>query len=192
MPLPMSTAMLNWLTGTVLPSALFFEGTFASGTVRLWTGIGPIAWNGQSWQGIGSLLEVSLLADASTVEAKGIVATLSAFDAALLPAVLGEFVLGSAVTVYLAGFDDGVLIADPIPAFVGRMDQPTIAIDGQSASIALACENRLIDMDAAVDRRYTADDQQRDFPGDLGMNFVNSIQEDTVYWGSAPSGTNNL
>jgi hypothetical protein len=39
--------------------------------------------------------------------------------------------------------------------------------------------------------RYTADDRQRDWPEDLGFNFVNAIQEMAINWGQvAATGPN--
>jgi hypothetical protein len=67
------------------------------------------------------------------------------------------------------------------------MDQPTIDVDGTTATIAINCESRLLDMNVAVDRRYTNEDQQLDHPGDRGLEFVNSIQEVVIYWGRSPS-----
>lgn len=187
-----STAMREWLTGTLLPCALFFEGTFASGPVYLWTGFGPITWNGQTWFGIGTLGGVSAIDEGSTVEAKGIAVTLSAFDSTLLPLVMQELQFGAPMTVYLAGFNAGVLIDNPIAAFVGQMDQPVIDVDGSTARMSIACESPFVEMNVAVDRRYTQEDQNRDWPGDLGMSFVDSIQEMTIYVGSAPTTAGNI
>ena len=39
-----------------LRPVIFFEGAFASGPVRLWSGLGEIGWAGQSWSGAGALL----------------------------------------------------------------------------------------------------------------------------------------
>jgi hypothetical protein len=99
------------------------------------------------------------------------------------------------VIVYLGAFAPGgpsSLIANPIPIWTGRMDQPTLDISGTTSSISIACESRFIDMNVAVDRRYTNDDQQRDWPGDLGFMFVQAIQEMTLYWGTSPTSTNNI
>lgn len=184
--------MLTWLNNTELPIALFFYGTFATGATYLWTGYGNITWNGHTWNGIGTLGSVSTIDEGTTVEAKGISVSLSGIDSTMLSNVLTEFVLGEPMGVYVAGFNGGSLIADPILSFAGRMDEPMIDVDGSRAVITINCESRLIDMNVAVDRRYTADDQQRDWPGDLGFNFVNSIQEITIYWGSAPTNTGNI
>jgi hypothetical protein len=72
------------------------------------------------------------------------------------------------------------------------MDQPTLDVTGVAASIAINCENRLVEMNVAVDRRYTDEDQQLDYPGDRGFEFVNGIQEAQIYWGRTPSSKNNL
>lgn len=183
----MSTAMLAAFSGRELAPAIFLSATFNSGPVYLWTGYGPITWNGQTWLGIGSLGSIGMVDEGSTVEAKGIALQLSGFDPVALANVLGEFALGQPVRVYLGAFSGGVLIASPVTAWSGRMDLPAIDINGQEAKITINCESRLVDLNTACGRRYTQEDQQRDFPGDLFFMFVNSIQNVTIYWGTAPT-----
>ena len=191
MPRQASSAVLAWLAQPgVLPIALFFKGTFKDGTVYLWTGYGDITWNGQTWKGIGTMGGITPIEEGVTVEARGMTVTLSGFDPALLAEVLGQFQLMAPMAVYVAGFNSGVLIADPVAAFVGRMDQPSVDV-GEKATIRINCEPVILDMNVAVDRRYTSDDQQRDHPGDLGFSFVPEMQEFTLWWGQAPvSGAN--
>ena len=127
------------------------------------------------------------------MSAKGVTLTLSGIDPTLLTDVLGEFQAGLPALVYLGVFDDtGALIADPVCCFSGRMDQPTIDISGTAATIAINCENRLVEMNMSVERRYTDEDQQLDYPGDLGFQFVNGIQDSQIYFGRSPSSKNNL
>ena len=188
MPRPnISNAMLAALVARDLKLAIFVEATFASGPVYLWSGFGPIAWNGRTWLGLGSLGKVSPIAEGTTVESRGITLTLSGIDPTLLSSVLGEFLLAAPALVYLGLFTAGALIASPLTIWAGRMDKPSIKIGAETATININCESRLVDMNTSVERRYTADDQQRDWPGDLGMTFVNSIQEMTLYWGTAPT-----
>lgn len=187
MPRPASTAMLAASSATQLEPAFFVLATFATGPVYLWTGLGSLSWNGHTWLGVGSLGGISMIDEGSTVEAKGIVLSLSGIDTTLLPDVMTELVLGLPVAVYLGLFNGGSLIASPFTAWAGRMDQPTVDVDGTHATISIACENRLVDMNSSPGRRYTNDDQQRYQPGDLGFSFVNSIQEITLFWGSAPT-----
>ena len=195
MPRVMSTAMLAALTSPEIYPAIFVEANFETGPVYLWSGFGSIVWGGNTWTGIGSMGSISTISEGTAVEARGVVLKLSGIDPVLLPAVLGEFLLGAPAIAYLGLFSPGTptsLIANPIVIFSGRMDQPALEIGGQTASIAIACEGLLVEMNTAVDRRYTPDDQQRDWPGDLGMNFVYGIQELNIYFGGAPTSSGNL
>jgi hypothetical protein len=188
MPRALSSSFLAATQSTLLRPALFIEAHFISGPLYVWSGFGSIFWNSQAWTGIGSLGSVSTIEEGSGVEAKGITLTMSGIDATLLADVLGEFQVGLPAIVSLGLFDStGALIADPVTSWAGRMDQPTIDVDGTTATIAINCESRLLDMNVAVDRRYTNEDQQLDHPGDRGIEFVNSIQEVVIYWGRSPS-----
>lgn len=191
----MSNDMLSQIqAGSMLP-VLFVEAHFVTGPIYIWTGYGPITWNGQTWQGIGALLTVSSIEEGADVNARGITLGLSGFKADLLTLTLGEVRQGLPVVVSLGLFYPGSpwgIIPDPLIAWAGRMDQPTIDVLGTTASISVNCENRLVSMNVAVDRRYTAEDQQRDWPGDLGMNQVMAIQDQNLYWGRLPGVTNNV
>ena len=191
----MSNDMLSQIqAGSMLP-VLFVEAHFVTGPIYIWTGYGPITWNGQTWSGIGTLLTVSSIEEGADVNARGITLGLSGFKADLLVLALGEVQQGQPVVVNFALFYPGSprgIIPDPLIAWAGRMDQPTIDVLGTTASISLNCENRLVSMNVAVDRRYTAEDQQRDWPGDLGMSQVEALQDATIYWGRIPSSSNNI
>ena len=185
---PITAGMLGAIQANQLLPAIFVQATMASGTVYLWSGLGSIAWNGQTWQGVGSLLNISTVEEKAEVRATGISITLSGIDSTLLTDVLGEFQLCGPVTVFLGAFSaPGTLIANPITVWSGLLDQPTIDVSADTASISINCESRLIEMNVAVDRRYTDQEQQLDHPGDVGFSFVNSIQDQPIYWGRTPT-----
>lgn len=183
--------MLTALAGSILRPAIFVEMNFVSGPVYIWSGIGSVVWNSHTWLGVGNLGTISAIEDGSHVDARGITLSLSGIDSSLLADALQQMRIGLAVVVRFGLYDaSNVLIADPFISWSGRIDQPTIDVSGESAVISINCENRLLDMNVAVDRRYTNDDQQIDHPGDLGFQFVNSIQERQIYWGRLPNNTN--
>ncbi len=192
MPRVSSSAMLTWMSNPELPIALFFYGVFNDGPVRLWTGYGDVTWSGETWKGIGGLGSITQIEEGSNVMARGITVNLDGFTSSLLTEVMGQFKLGGDVTVYVAGLNDGAIIDSPIAAFVGRMDQPTVKADVNAASISINCESRLVEMDVAVDRRYTADDLQMEYPGDRGFQFVTANQEKALYWGQVPTTQGNI
>ena len=184
--------MLTAIQSSALYPAVFVQLTFQSGPVYIWSGLGTVNWNGQNWIGVGALGGVSAIEEGSSVEAKGVTLTLSGFDSTLLPDVMGEFALLLPVTIYFGAFNSGVLIDNPIASFVGQMDQPMVEINGETATISINCESALIALNEATDRRYTNDDQQRDWPGDLGMSYVMSIQEISLQWGQQTNVTSNI
>jgi hypothetical protein len=188
----LSSGQLAAIQSTNLRPALFVEAHFVNGPIYVWTGRGSIVWGGHTWLGVGSLGSVSTIEEGASIDAKGITITLSGIDSTLLADIMTEFQVGLPVLVRLGFFDETLsLIDDPVISWAGRMDQPTVDVDGQTCTISINCENRLVEMNVAVDRRYTNEDQQLDFPGDRGMEFVSSIQDVTIYWGRTPSNVNN-
>jgi hypothetical protein len=84
--------------------------------------------------------------------------------------VLSDYTQGLPVTVYL------VINGTLYPAWVGRTDQPKIQVSGNTASISVACENRLVEMNtSATQFRYTAECQKIFYPDDRAFDAVNSI-----------------
>ena len=193
MPRQMSAAMLAAIVSNNILPAVFVSIAFQTGTVYLWTGYGSVVWNGNTWQGIGTLGNISMIEEGATVEARGIVLSLSGFDANLVNLVLTELKLGAPATVYLGMFGGTplALLADPIPIWAGRTDQVKIQVGSSTASVSLNCESRLLDVNLSTARRYTNDDQRLDYPQDRGLEFVYSLVETQITWGSKPSTTLN-
>ena len=191
----MTSDMLAAIQSQNIRPALFVAMQFASGWAYMWSGVGSVVWNGHTWLGVGTLGTVSVIEEGANVQARGITLTLGGIDPAMLAEALQETQLGLPVLVYLGLFSASSppgLISDPITSWAGRMDQPTIEVTGQTATISISCENKMLDMNVAVDRRYTQEDQQCDHPGDLGFQFVASIQAQTIYWGATPNASSNL
>jgi hypothetical protein len=53
----------------------------------------------------------------------------------------------------------------------------------ETATVSISYEGRLIDLERPRARRYTHDDQQIDFPGDRGFEYVPTLQEWNGVWG---------
>lgn len=189
----MTPAMAQAFSAKYVSPALFVEIHFISEVVYTWSGNQPVTWNGHVWIGVGYLGSISTVEEGSTVEAKGIVISLSGIPADTLTDVLTDMQQGLPAIVYLGCFDDaGTLIPDPLVAWSGKTDQPTIDMNGETATLSINCESRLVEMNVAVDRRYTNEDQQMDYPGDRGLEFQTAIQDARIFWGQVPSSKNNL
>jgi hypothetical protein len=79
------------------------------------------------------------------------------------------------------------IIADPLLVFRGEMDTISIQDTGETATISLAVESEMIELQEASNRRYTDQDQQTHFPGDLGLQYIAALQDKEVTWGVATS-----
>jgi hypothetical protein len=179
-------------SGSFMP-AIFVMLTFANETDYMWSGQGTVVYMGQTWTGIGSLLGISGIEDGSTLQSRGISIQISGLDPTKLQEFANSYQLGLPAAVYFGLYESpGVLYSTPITMWAGRMDQPTLDVqDASTAKISINCESRMTYLDNAPDRRYTQEDQQRFYPGDLGFMFVCQCQERTLYWGGLPlNGTN--
>lgn len=180
----LTAAMQTEVGKTEVAPFLLFEGDFISGTVRAWSGYGNLTWRGVSWTGTGTLLAVSNVTETNETSANGITVTLSGIPSELISLALSEVKQGASGKVYLGMLDGQIVINDPILLFSGKLDIPSITDEGEFAEISITYENRLIDLERPRIRRYTPEDQRQLFPDDAGMDFVPSIQERKVVWGT--------
>ena len=181
----LSGAVVSEITAAELQPFLLFEGDFIGGTVRAWSGIGDLSWDSKNWTGTGNLLTVSAVQENADTVASGATVTLTGVPVELISLALSSVRQGGAGRIYLGFLSAGAVVADPVLVFEGKLDVPVIEEDAETASIAIAYESRLIDLQKPRESRYTDQDQQRIYPGDLGMSFVPSLQEKTLAWGRA-------
>lgn len=179
----LTSAMQTEVGKTEVAPFYLFEGEFISGFVRAWSGYGNLTWRGVSWTGTGTLLNLSEVAETNETSAQGITVTLNGIPSSLIAVALGEVKQGALGRVYLGFLDGQTVINDPILLFSGKLDIPSLSDEGQTAEITITYESRLIDLERPRVNRYTPEDQKRLFPGDLGMDYVPSIQEKKIVWG---------
>lgn len=167
-----------------LTPILLFEGLFDSGALRFWTGLGVLNWGGYEWTGSGNLVQISDLAESQELKAVGATVTLSGIPSELISVALAEDYQGRQCNCYIGALDDaGRIIADPYLLFGGIADVMEISDSGETASIAVNIESRLIDLERAREHRYEHEDQQTIYDGDLGLEYVSSIQDVPIVWG---------
>lgn len=180
----LTASLLAQITAAVLRPVFFYEGQFATGTVRLWSGLGTITWDGQSWTGAGDLINFSPIDENSEIRAAGFNVSLNGQSAAILALSMAQVRHGYPGKIWIGAVNDsGAIVSDPFLAFSGRADAPEIVDEGDTATITLAYESRLIDLDKTRERRYTHEDQQIDYAGDQGFSFLPKLQDAQFNWG---------
>jgi hypothetical protein len=181
--------MLALLGGPAIKPVLFLQMHFTSGDIFIWSGLGTVQWNGQTWLGLGKLGTISAIEESSEIKATNVTFTLSGIPQDDITKIFGEVRQGYPVKLWFGALgSNNNVIADPLQIFAGRMDITTIDEGAQTSTISISVENRLIDLNRARERRYTDQDQQIDFPGDLGFQYVQSIQDWNGTWGKAGPG----
>lgn len=184
----LSTALLSAIAAKTIRPAIFVFCDFASGPVRVWSGKGDFAWGGNTYNGVGALGGISEVEETGNPVANGITLTLSGIPSDLLAVCLDRRQYrGRKVRVWHGFFnvtgDTTALIDTPMSSFAGRMDVMVPTDSGQTSTIALTCENRLVDLDRARERRYTDEDMQQLHPGDGSFRYVAGMQDKTFNWG---------
>ena len=61
----------------------------------------------------------------------------------------------------------------------------TIKDSGETSTIELTVESRLIDLQRQRERRFTDADQKYFYPGDTGLQYVAGLQDQVIYWGAS-------
>jgi len=158
---------------------------FDSGSLRLWTGLGDLSWSGDTYTGAGDLGAISPVEEAAAVKTSDLTFSLSGLPASLVTTALSEHYQGRVAEMWVGFFDDAwALIDDPVQLFAGRVDVMSVVDNGDTASISVTATNRLKDLDRPNNPRfYTLADQQQDFPGDLGFQYVPEMQNAVIVWG---------
>lgn len=169
---------------SALSPILLIELMFDTLPLRFWTGFGDLSWDSKTWNGSGDVIKVSPLDETARVEASGVQFQIAGVDTLFTTYALAEDIQGREANVYV-GFVDtsGAVLADPVGPFQYLMDTFNISDDPDNVVITLTAESYLASLQRPRPRRYTHEDQQIEFPGDMGLEFVASIQQKEITWG---------
>lgn len=184
----LTAAMESEVGETVLRPAVFVELEFSSGTTRLWSGYGELTWDSKTWTGATDLGQISEITETLDLKAVGMTLTLNGIPSELISVALQDEYRNKPCRIWLGMFNDNMaLLADPIRIFTGRMDTMTIQENGQTSSIHLAVENRLIDLERPRVLRWTDQEQKQinttESSLDRALEYVPTLQEKEIVWG---------
>tara|TARA_R100001015_G_C4633330_1_gene198146 strand:+ start:4287 stop:4916 length:630 start_codon:yes stop_codon:yes gene_type:complete len=161
---------------------------FDSGTLNLWSGIGDFTGSDSlSYTGAGELLDIQNVEEDNELSSTNMTISISGLSANIVTYATTEDYQNRPVTIKMFFFhpdtDDEV---GNVILFKGRMDTLTVT-DGDSFSVVISAENKLIDLTRPKNLFYTAETQNFLYSGDKGLEFVSKIREQTVNWGSLTS-----
>jgi len=174
------TGVPSGFSDASLTAFVAVELAFDSGTTRLWNGYGDLTVDGETYTGSGDLMSISAIEESGEISAKGLNMVLSGVPSSLLSLALTENYQNRNCKVYAGTIATGTVAA--YEAFSGRMDVMTLQEGGDTCTISLTAESRLIDLERPRVRRFTAEDQKLIDANDTGLDFINSLQEETFEW----------
>lgn len=184
----LTSGMATAVTADRVMPVLFVEASFASGFLRVWSGIGAKSWNNLTWAGVGNLGSISEVSESATVEAQSVTLVLSGIPNDVLGDVLREIRQGHPCRIWLGMMDEADnIIVDPYCVLAGRIDVGAVEEHPETSIASITVEKQLVDMKRLRERRYSDQDQQFYFPGDLGFAYVSAIQQWNGVWGKAAS-----
>jgi len=179
----LDSALATELAAKALRPVFGCEFLFDGGAIRLWAGYGNLTLNGENYVGAGTLLGVSDYAETAAVEAQGLTFTLSGIQSTILSLALQEPYQGRVCNLYLGAFDPaGALVGAPYLLFSGLMDTMSIEEAGETCSVTVAAESRMVLLTRAKERRYTDEDQRAEYPDDKGFQYVAALQDRQIIW----------
>ncbi len=178
----LSTSVSSNLEDTVVYPFFAVELLFDSNPLRLWTGVGELILNGDTYTGTSTLLQISTIEETSEIAVRGATLTLSGIPSSVISLALQTPYQGRVCTINFGMFAGGTA-SDVTQVFAGYMDEMNIDEGPETSTIELKVENKLIDLERARVRRYTSGYQKSVYPNDKGLDFVESLQDKEIVWG---------
>ena len=161
---------------------------FDSGTLNLWSGIGDfVGSDSLTYTGAGELLNIQNVEEDNELSSTNMTISISGLSENIVTYATTEDYQNRTITIKMFFFhpdtDDEI---GSVILFKGRMDTLTVN-DGDTFSVIVTAENKLIDLTRPKNLFYTAETQNFLHSGDKGLEFVAKIREQTVNWGSLTS-----
>ena len=139
--------------------------------------------SGNTYLGVGDLGDISAARESEALGPASITLTLSGVDSDYISEALNSGNLYDTVTIYQGlRQDDGELYDDPWILWKGHYEFASVSVGEQSA-VAITCQHDLSQLNEKHGGRYTDEDQQSVYSGDVGLEFVADMIDVKLLWG---------
>lgn len=128
---------------------------------------------------------ISTIAETADLNDAQISIIFSGIDPAIKAAVVASDFINSKVTVRVQFFDGGWKSSgDGLIYFIGSAASQNIA-SGQSSDITVSCKSKVASLSRPRSERYSDQEQQAQYPGDLGMQYASELASKDIIWPNA-------
>lgn len=158
---------------------------FDSGSIAFNTSLDQYTFDSKVFIGAGNLGQIGDVEETSNLDPANCTVTLSGVNQVILAALLAENYVNRRGIVYIALLDtSNAIVGAPFIYFDGLVSSLSITY-GKIAQINITLKDRLSLWARPKIRRYTNQEQIKDFPTDKGFEFVESIADKEVIWPTA-------
>ena len=182
----LSSGQVTAVQAADVTMVLFVEFGWST-TTRFCTAGHSLTWNGHTWDGLGSIVNIDPIEETDTMDATGYKISVTLTSSSLVSLALSEDVQGDTCKVWMGLFNSSGLIDTPFVVDQGVCDQIEINHDKSSATFSLSIESEMADFSRPNVISYTDVDQQARYPGDLFCQFTAQMAEKAVAWPSRES-----
>lgn len=176
------TVPADILAALAQPEVLPFyaiELEFDTAPLYFWTGYGDRVIDGKTYFGTGTLLTISGLEETGDLSAKSVTLGLSGISSDIISLALAEPYQRRRCRI-LFGVTN---LTSIVEVFSGLMNTMTIRDTGETSTIELIVESKLVELERARIRRYTHESQQARYPDDSFFSYVTGLQGRAIVWG---------
>lgn len=171
--------LLTALTSAEVEPYFAVEFVLDGSPIRLWTGYGDKTISSQTYTGSGHLLSISGLEEVGDISAKTVSISLSGMPSEIVSMALSEDYQRRVCRIYFGTRDT----TTPIEIFTGYLNKMTIDDSGDSSTITVAVDSKLITLERASNFRYTDASHQARENGDTFFSYVAGLQDVRVSFG---------
>ncbi len=147
--------------------------------ILLWTGFGDKDINNETYTGSGDLLTISGLDEVNDISAKTVNISLSGMTTEVVSMALQENYQRRECNIYFGTLDTSA----PIEIFTGYLNKMTIEDSGETSTISVNVDSKLIRLERSVNWRYTDASHQSKNDGDDFFSYVTALQDVKISFG---------
>jgi len=162
---------------------VFAKLAFPSGTVAVHNGVGTYSFGGDDYIGVGSFGSIDVIEDTLELKSNPVNLVLSSIPPEIIDGIKVDDVFGRDADIFLGALNEhGELQGTPDNWYSGHMETVELTL-GEIDGIKIRLQSRASRLQLRNNKRYTLEDHQVDFPGDLFFEFLPFVMEAEVVWG---------
>lgn len=150
--------------------------------VYVWTRVGTLNWNGQSWKGIGTLGRVTGISKTTGLEVKQVTFELAGVPVSEVDLLEGN-VRNRAAKLWLAAIERNKVVGKPHVIIDDLMDFQTLKVeDNATATIQIKVNVGFWSIERATNKAWTHEEQQVKYTGDSGLSQIPLLATKQTNW----------